>query len=55
MAAKLVIEPIFEADFQKIQLWIPTEEERDPGPGSHPGGGQPWAELRRGCGHSRLL
>ena len=36
MAAKLVIEPIFEADFQAKQLWISSEEECDAGPGSDP-------------------
>ena len=41
MAAKLVIEPIFEADFRSEQLRIPSEEERDAGAGSDPRGGQP--------------
>jgi retron-type reverse transcriptase len=29
MAAKLVIEPIFEADFHASQLWVPSEEKCD--------------------------
>src|SRR5262252_8919718 len=38
-----------------MQLWISSEEERYPGSGSDPRGGQPGQELCRRCGHSRLL
>ena len=38
-----------------VQLWIPSEEERDASPGSDPRSGQPGTQLRRRCGHSRLL
>jgi retron-type reverse transcriptase len=55
MAAKLVIEPIFEADFPAMQLWVPPEEECDAGAGSDPRGGQPGPQLCRGRGHSGLL
>ena len=43
MAAKIMIEPIFEADFEAEQLRISSEEERDAGPGSDPQSGEPGA------------
>ena len=36
MATKIVIEPIFEADFGECSYRISSEEERDAGVGSHP-------------------
>ena len=34
MAAKLVLEPIFEADFRRLVVWVSAEAERDAGAGS---------------------
>ena len=55
MAAKIVIEPIFEADFQASRYGFGPKKSATPGTGSNPQGGQPGAELRRGRRHSRLL
>ena len=55
MAAKIVIEPIFEADFQVSRYGFGPKKSATPGTGSNPQGGQPGAELRRGRRHSSLL
>src|SRR5450432_509860 len=55
MAAKLVIEPIFEADFHASQLWVPSEEKCDTGVGSHTYSRQPGPQFCRGRRHSGLL
>jgi RNA-directed DNA polymerase len=51
MAAKIVIEPIFET----VQLWIPSEEKRDRGTGSDTRSWQPGLQLCRRCRRSKLL
>ena len=34
MAAKIAIEPVFEADFRRLFLWIPTEKKCQASTGS---------------------
>ena len=40
-AAKIVLEPIFEADFLLVKLRVPPETLNRPGAGGRPSGGQP--------------
>jgi retron-type reverse transcriptase len=54
MAAKLVIEPIFEADFQPCSYGFRPKKSADAGAGGNPRSGQPGSQFRRGCGHSGL-
>ncbi len=55
MAATLVLEPIFEADFRRLVVWVSAEAERDAGAGNV---ARPWGAWRQPCAgrrHSRLL
>src|SRR5437867_801436 len=55
MATKLVVEPLFEADFLPVFLWIPAEAECHGGAGGHSRGSQRRLQSRGGRRHPRLL
>ena len=54
-AAKIVLEPIFEADFSPAELRVPPEAIRPPGARSDPGGGQPGSPLGARRRHQGVL
>jgi retron-type reverse transcriptase len=54
-AAKLVLEPIFEADFLPSSYGFPPEALSPPGMRRPPGRGQPRPRLGDGCRRARLL
>ena len=54
-AAKLVIEPIFEADFQHCSYGFCPKRSATQAPEAIREAGQPGTQLCRGCGHPGLL
>jgi RNA-directed DNA polymerase len=55
MATKIVIEPIFEADFQPCSYALPPEAQRHRRPGGHPPDRRARPLLRGGRGHPGVL
>ena len=55
MAATLVLEPIFEADFRRLVVWVSAEAERDAGTGNAARARGARRQPRAGRGHPRLL
>ena len=55
MAAKIVLEPIFEADFKASQLWVSTPAQCDAGAGSAPHSLRTRPARDRGRRHQELL
>ena len=55
MAATIVLEPIFEADFRRLLVWLPAEAQCDAGPGDAARAGRARRQPRARRGHPRLL
>ena len=55
MATTIVLEPIFEADFRAVIVWVSAEAQCHTGAGNPPRARGARRQPRAGCGHPRLL